>query len=206
MRLATPICLALSLASAPAAAEMARYTKVCNSGERAGQGHCPSDPVLGKSANEWACSRDEETGLIWEIKTTDGLRSQTHTYTWYDKNNEDRLIGFRGRPETCANTLDGKPCNAKNYISAVNTEGLCGAKDWRLPTRMELEDLVDYDQTNPAIAPGYFPNTPSLAFWSGTANTYVAGFAWLVHFISGYSFSYNSENDLHIRAVRAAES
>lgn len=180
------------------------YAKICNSGAMAGQGTCPASPVLGGGANDWGCSLDRDSGLIWEVKTEQGLRSQEHTYTWLGHNGNGEVMGMEGHGKSCANTLNGKPCNTTNYVTAINQAGLCGARDWRLPSREELEELVDYDQSNPAIAPDYFPNTPSLAVWSGSADPYVAGFAWLVHFTSGYSFSYNTENELRIRLVRAA--
>src|ERR1035437_6155284 len=40
--------------------------------------------VVGTGAKDWACTLDNVTDLIWEVKTTSGLRSQIHTYTWYN--------------------------------------------------------------------------------------------------------------------------
>ena len=50
------------------------FMKVCNSGEAAGTGSCPADPPEpGDFANpgddEWACTRDNVTGLVWSIET-----------------------------------------------------------------------------------------------------------------------------------------
>ncbi len=49
------------------------YTKVCMSGELAGQGSCPASPELGTSANQWACTKDNVTNLIWLINETPGV-------------------------------------------------------------------------------------------------------------------------------------
>ena len=45
--------------------------------------------ALPASATSWDCVRDNVTGLIWEVKTTSGLRSWSNTYTWYDPNSPD---------------------------------------------------------------------------------------------------------------------
>ena len=50
------------------------FTKVCNSGELAGTGTCQTSPtglVLGNLADNWGCTQDNVTGLMWEIKTND---------------------------------------------------------------------------------------------------------------------------------------
>jgi hypothetical protein len=61
------------------------YTKVCNSGQLAGKGACAADPVLGTNLNQWGCTRDNKTKLIWEIKNDyKGLRDKDWTYTWYE--------------------------------------------------------------------------------------------------------------------------
>jgi hypothetical protein len=49
------------------------FTKICMSGEAAGTGACPADPSSvdpsNPGANEWACTRDNHTNLIWSIET-----------------------------------------------------------------------------------------------------------------------------------------
>lgn len=48
------------------------FTKVCQSGELAGVGNCPANPVLGSELNNWGCTKDNVTGLIWEVKMGSG--------------------------------------------------------------------------------------------------------------------------------------
>ncbi len=48
------------------------FTKICMSGEAAGEGTCPASPTQGTGANEWACTRDNVTGLVWSIETLSG--------------------------------------------------------------------------------------------------------------------------------------
>ena len=48
------------------------YTKIANDGSA-----LPETAVLGSNPKDWACTKDNKTGLTWEIKTTDkGLRDQ----------------------------------------------------------------------------------------------------------------------------------
>ena len=55
------------------------FSKISNSGNV-----LPASATLGSALGDWACTRDNVTGLIWEVKTTSDLRSQSHTYTWYN--------------------------------------------------------------------------------------------------------------------------
>lgn len=48
------------------------FTRVCMSGETAGQGACPADPVAGINPNEWACTRDNVTHLVWSLESDAG--------------------------------------------------------------------------------------------------------------------------------------
>ena len=163
------------------------YTKVCNSGELAGQGTCPSDPILGNGTNDWACTRDNVTGLIWEVKTTSGLRDADYLYTWFNPHSPDGDPGAEN-PSTFDCETAGR-CDTAKFVEEVNAAGLCGARDWRLPTVQELGGLVDMGQPAavPAIDPVYFPNTPEMSFWSSTpfANAALGGgvpSAWFVDF------------------------
>ena len=163
------------------------YTKVCNSGELAGQGACPTDPVLGNGTNDWACTRDNVTGLIWEVKTTSGLRDADYLYTWFNPHSPDGDPGAEN-PSTFDCETAGR-CDTAKFVEDVNAAGLCGAHDWRLPTVQELGGLVDMGQPagEPAIDPAYFPHTPLMPFWSSTpfANAALGGgvpSAWFVDF------------------------
>jgi hypothetical protein len=55
---------------------------------------------------------------------------------------------------------------------------------WRLPTRIELESLVDYGTFYPAINTSVFPGTPTGVFWSSTP-TGAKDTAWAVRFYFG---------------------
>ncbi len=166
------------------------YTKICNSGALEGEENCPINPVLGSKATDWACTQDNNTGLMWEVKTTDGgLRDMAKTYTNFT-------------PDYDPNKLYGSATNADGFVVDVNSQSLCGANDWRMPTRDELLGIVKSDFSNPSIDKNYFPNTPSSLFWSSSRFTYGSVNAWFVGFDDGVSngngrYSYSS-----VRLVR----
>lgn len=43
------------------------FSKMCMSGQLAGQGTCPAAPTQGTGTNEWACTKDNVTNLIWSL-------------------------------------------------------------------------------------------------------------------------------------------
>lgn len=152
------------------------------------------------SATQWDCVRDNHTGLIWEVKTTSGLRSMNHRYTWYDPNSSD------GNPGTAnGGNCTGSACDTTGFVQAVNAQGLCGASDWRMPTRRELQGIVDYGRFNPAIDTGYFPNTPSSYFWSASPVAGTSDYAWYVYFGDGYAYAYSRSYSFHVRLVRGGQ-
>lgn len=155
-----------------------QFTRLCNSGEAAGRGACPAEPVPGNGPDDWGCTRDEVTRLVWEVKTTDGgLRDQQRSFTFYTPGYDpDGLYGSRK--------------DVAGYVAAVNRAGLCGAHDWRLPGPAELAGLADMGRTTvPAVDLAWFPNTVAGGFWA--AGTVQGGafdeqLAWQADFAFGF--------------------
>ena len=183
------------------------FTKIANNGTT-----LPASAALGIATTSWACTKDNVTGLIWEVKTASGLRSSAHTYTWYstkaDNGGDSGTLGSN----TCGGSLNAAPfngrCNTQHYVAAVNanTVALCGATDWRLPTQRELLSIVHAGTDDPSIDPTYFPNTVSS--WHWTASTFVSYpyYAWTVYFGHGHAFgsekSLNLGRNYAVRLVR----
>lgn len=185
------------------------YTKIANDGSE-----LPASATLGSNPTDWACTRDNVTGLIWEVKVNDAahLRHSGHSYTWYDTDTaiNGGIAGTVGNTSTCANTLGGQPCNTSNFRAAVNAltgaNRLCGATDWRLPTANELQSLVDYQRLIPAIDITWFPNTPAaLYYWSGENYVPDASSAWVVNFNSGSLSDNYKLNNRQVRLVRGGQ-
>jgi len=158
------------------------FRKVCNSGDFAGLGTCPADPTLGAGANQWGCTQDRVTGLIWEVKATSGIRAYTNTYT---------------------NTMGPESGSALEFVNTVNSQGLCGAHDWRLPTARELQSLVDYGVASPKIDSSFFPNTLGTIYWTGSPMAENVNVSWVVYFNYGFVHFDGYRHDYHpVRLVR----
>jgi hypothetical protein len=179
------------------------YTKIANNGTVLAAG-----AALGSAATDWACTRDNVTGLTWEVKVNDNtqLRHNGHTYTWYstDGATNGGNPGNTGT-NTCNATLPSNLCNTQAFVTAVNAAALCTYVDWRMPTQRELLTLVYADGSSPSIDPTYFPNTPASGFWSGS--TYVPGpsLAWFVFFDGGLTDTFSKAGSLHARLVRGGQ-
>ncbi len=174
------------------------FTKIANNGAELG-----ATATLGSAPTQWACTRDNVTGLIWEVKVNDinHLRHQNHTYTWYNTNSPD---GNQGTASGGSCKTSDR-CDTEKFVADVNNANLCGATDWRMPTIKELESIVHYDRFAPAIDTSFFPNTPSSYVWSGSPNANGASYAWSVVFYVGYSYNDYRSNSLHVRLVRGGQ-
>lgn len=178
------------------------FSKIANDGSV-----LPAYARFGSGAKDWACTRDNVTGLLWEIKTNDGgLRDQDSTFSWYNPNKKTN--GGNAGYQNQGNCTGGIACNTYAYAQAVNKHGLCGKKDWRLPSLDELDSLINYDFYSPAIDRDYFPDLPDLtlyttSFWSSPSEA--ADYAWAVNFKGGSdSYEFKGSSQL-IRLVRAGQ-
>jgi hypothetical protein len=142
------------------------FRKVCRSGQMAGDGSCPTDPVIGNGPDDWGCTYDNVTQLTWEMKTNDG---GLHHYL-------RRFTNKGGKAQDL-------PSDAANLVKATNAEALCGSTDWRLPDPIELQSIVDYGGGTPdhrdCIDPTFFPN-PEASYWTRTESAWDTKSAWYV--------------------------
>jgi hypothetical protein len=92
---------------------------------------------------------------------------------------------------------------AKSYCEKLS---IGNKKGWRLPTRNELQSIVDYARFNPAVDTAYFSDTSSSEYWTSTKVAIdIAGgdLWWFVGFNSGDIGGFSSVDALYVRAVRA---
>lgn len=156
------------------------YSRVCNSGELAGEGACPDNPALGDGNNEWACTQDNVTGLMWEVKTdAGGLRDRDWEYSWYSTDTSTNG-GNAGSPDMANVCFDLTRCDSQKYQSDINSiVPLCGYTDWRIPSRRELLTITTVNRNNVL---DHFPNTQYSQYWSATTYVTHTYRAWVVDF------------------------
>jgi hypothetical protein len=159
--------------------------------------------ALPTSASSWSCVKDNVTGLIWEVKTNDGgLRDKDWNYSWY---NTDSSTNGGSAGTLNGGSCYGSSCDTQGYVQAVNSQGLCGASNWRMPSLTELLGIASLDRTNPAIDTGYFPNTVSWVFWSSSPNASYSDGVSYVNFIDGLSFGNTKSLSRAVRLVRSGQ-
>lgn len=142
-----------------------------------------SEPV---GSTIWKCTRDNVTGLYWEVKTNDNsIHDVDNLYQWGGLTHVGSNYGLYN------NDWDA-------LVVATNNENLCGFSDWRVPTKEELSDILDYGaariwaqyyQTPTFI---YF-NSTNLRFWTATPSAVADDLAWYVNFKTG-EFDNQSRN------------
>ncbi len=174
------------------------YSKIANDGSVLGAG-----AALGTAAGNWACTKDNITGLTWEVKTTSGLRASSNLYTWY--NSDSTTNGGNAGTANGGTCSGGTGCDTEKFVADVKAAGLCGAADWRMPTPRELLTLVVADGLSPAIDPTYFINTTASGFWSGSSYVPVPAAAWVVVFSYGYTFAASEAYSAYVRLVRGGQ-
>ena len=158
----------------------------------------------------WHCVQDNVTGLIWEVKTDDsGLHDKDDRYNWYntDPATNGGFDGYADDDGAICHGYDSSDsatyCNTQAFAARVNAVDLCGAYDWRLPSKEELRSIVDYSRYNPSIDTDYFPNTVLSWFWSSSPYASYSYYAWIVDFGYGYDGNLNRDSSVYVRLVRS---
>ncbi len=87
---------------------------------------------------------------------------------------------------------------AKKHCESLSLEGY---DDWRLPSLLELQSIVDFKEVKPAIN-GAFKNITPRLYWTSTLYIGDLGRAWYVYFYDGRIHYYLHANDSYVRCVR----
>jgi len=183
---------------APVVTKTTGYSKIANDGSL-----LSDDAKLGTATTDWACTKDNKTGLIWEVKTDDdGLRDKDWRYSWYKPEGDNGGNAGYQRDYEYSGWCKGSGCDTYAFTNAVNAQTLCGANDWRMPTIDELKGIVKSGALNPTIDTTYFPNTQSNWFWSSSPNASLSYSAWIVYFYSGDSYYGFKGFNAFVRLVR----
>jgi hypothetical protein len=163
------------------------------------------------TSQPWRCVRDNVTGLVWEIKTTDGdLHGRSHSYSWYS---EEDNGGYSGPLNPTTPNCSISDCNTQDFIEEVNAQGLCGFYDWKLPSHNELLSIVHFGKSvSPMLDTSYFPYADSgqggnLWYWTSQASVDgtndAAQNAWAMDFSTGNDNFLNKSTAASVRLVRA---
>lgn len=155
------LCLGVPMLQAQQQETSASYTKLGADGKE-----------LPREAEQWAMVRDNSSGLIWEVKTTDG--------SIHDK---DRVFDWKGAQEM--------------FIAELNRMKFGGFADWRLPTTDELRGLT-VKGTEPFINQEFFPNTVPTSYLSWRK----CGSGEIFDERVKFGEQRNSKKDRRVRAVR----
>ncbi len=186
------------------------YTKISNTGAA-----LPATAAFGTGPNDWACTRDNLTGLVWEVKVDDPASPHhyTHLFTWYDPNpatNGGHPGAQSGAEHPMCNATIPH-CTTLDFIAAANQQSYCGASNWRLPTVQELNGLVYRGRTAPTIEVNYFPNNPpgQFPYWTSTTDASSSVMsppftrAWAVWFNGGGTARPDKFDNPYVRLVRS---
>ena len=154
--------------------------------------------TLPASASSWACVKDNHTGLIWEVKTTDGgIHDKNNTYQWGG-------LSAQGRDH--ASKLGTYYDDWNTLVEGSNSNNFCGFNTgWRVPNATELRSIVHLGRSNPSIDSDYFPNTDASVVWSSSPYAGGAYNAWYIYFVNGYTGYLNRYSYFSVRLVRSGQ-
>ncbi|MDO8464011.1 MAG: DUF1566 domain-containing protein [Gallionella sp.] len=154
--------------------------------------------------NPWACVRDNQSGLLWEVKKSEpGLQNINNTYSWYDPD-EKSNGGYAGKANTGVCT--GSDCDTYSYAKAINALKLCGSDDWYLPSRYELNTIVDTSVPlpGPTLPKAFFPESLAGKYWTDTTFRTRRAAAWVWRFDQGGDYVAEKSEAFNVRLTHAS--
>lgn len=142
------------------------FAKISSTGEK-----------LALTAKTWACVKDNVTGLLWEVKTTENAREN---YPF---------------------------ASAKEFIEMKNTQKFCGETNWRLPQIQELQSIVDYSVSypNPNIDLNFFSNSTNQIYWSATPYAKNQNDVWGIYFDDGRVYEQDKNTQAALLLVSSTQ-
>jgi hypothetical protein len=159
------------------------------------------------SVDNDTCVFDNQTGLLWEVKTDiAGLHDFRNTYSWYSPDEAHGELDYRGVENggQCA----GSACDTWNYVGAVNQAGYCGYQDWRLPDKDEQFSVSDLRRADnpPTMNTVFFVHAQAAEYWSGNDYSFQWNTAWAWNFQYGHDRVDWKKTPKFVRLVRGSAS
>ncbi|MGE4319524.1 MAG: DUF1566 domain-containing protein [Deferribacterales bacterium] len=153
--------------------------------------------ILTKSG-QTTVSVDYDDGYYRKGTTADFVRSEPKTGEYIVT---DNLTGLVWQDNDAAASTTATWDNAPAVCTALNSSTYGGYNDWRMPTREELNLIVDYGKVSPAINSA-FNNTYSYGYWSSNTVVSNTDYAWYVFFATGTNGVYIKTGSFNVRCVR----
>ncbi len=88
----------------------------------------------------------------------------------------------------------------EDALSYCNELSFAGHNNWRLPSKFELESIVDYGQFYPAIKQPF--SCQRSFYWSSTPHAANPVYAWSVYCLDGADHWVHRSNNYYVRCVR----
>lgn len=98
---------------------------------------------------------------------------------------------------------DGTGRTWQDAVDYCNGLDFAGQSDWRLPTRFELDSIVDYGRSYPAIKSVFV--CKSSFYWSSLPYAGDPVYAWGIYFNDGADHWLDKSNRYYVRCVRAGQ-
>ena len=95
---------------------------------------------------------------------------------------------------------DGTKRQWQGAVDYCNGLDFAGRSDWRLPTRFELDSIVDYGPSFPAIHPVF--SCQSSFYWSASIYVDDPAYAWGIFANDGGDHWLDKSNPYYVRCVR----
>jgi Protein of unknown function (DUF1566) len=168
---------------------------------------CPADYPCAptQQAGGFSCVGEFASWPMPDLEAPDGAKPSYSGATDTAVDNVTRLEWQRVTPADCtpAGVAVPVPCDwtgAKSYCDALD---LGGKTDWRLPSTVELESLLDCVHSfTPFIDEVVFPNTVNGRYWSSSPIAGSGYASWVVEFNSCTSASADRTATYPVRCVR----
>jgi hypothetical protein len=112
----------------------------------------------------WACVYDENQNLLWEVKRDDeSIHDGYWSYSWFNNQTGVKNSG------DCY--FEPNRCDTQDLIRKANQRGLCQVKGWRLPTKKEVEAILQtQDKPQQAmLSTDYFRHIKAGDYWTQDA-------------------------------------
>ena len=95
---------------------------------------------------------------------------------------------------------DGTRRTWQEAVAYCNVLDFAGRTDWRLPTKFEMDSIVDYGRSGPAINPVF--SCQSSFYWSALPYVDDPAYAWGVFANDGGDHWLDKSNSYYVRCVR----